>query len=504
MALDCSLGSMGILNDLFDGSCEQAVECDITLPDYCPDIARVLKCTVTPAVVSSKISGDRACADGSVCVRLVYCGEDSGIYSYEHECPFSKYAELGGEKNGSLITDIKTEYVNCRAISGRRAEVRAMLHISFKITALSQRSIITSVERQGVQTQKYALDISDIVACECKQFTVNETVELPADYLPADRIISVCAVPILNDTKIVKDKILIKGEAAVTVIYFSNGSGCETSKYCYSLFISQIVDMPGIDENCSADVTLKTVGVQCVGRNDAQSEIRLLDISVCIEACVKAYAQSQLECITDAYCIDGELSADYEPVDFYKSVDRFSDTFTSKCPVDFSSLDAQSIAAMWFDEPTVHKKISNSHIRISGTAPFNAITLDFDGKPSFCSREIDFEYSRKVDAPDDAVCTPCVSLNAYSVGQLNDSKAEIKAEFSVGAQVFERKTARALVSADVAEREKERLHSSAMIVYFPDEDEKMWDIARKFNTTVELIEAENASNNSGALLIPVI
>ena len=246
MALDCSLGSMGILNDLFDGACEQAVECDITLPDYCPDIARVLKCTVTPAVVSSKISGDRACADGSVCVRLVYCGEDSGIYSYEHECPFSKYAELGGEKNGSLITDIKTEYVNCRAISGRRAEVRAMLHISFKITALSQRSIITSVERQGVQTQKCALDISDIVACECKQFTVNETVELPADYLPADRIVSVCAVPILNDTKIVKDKILIKGEAAVTVIYFSNGLGCETSKYCYSLLISQIVDMPGI------------------------------------------------------------------------------------------------------------------------------------------------------------------------------------------------------------------------------------------------------------------
>ncbi|MGN1479269.1 MAG: hypothetical protein ACI4XH_05830, partial [Acutalibacteraceae bacterium] len=81
---------------------------------------------------------------------------------------------------------------------------------------------------------------------------------------------------------------------------------------------------------------------------------------------------------------------------------------------------------------------------------------------------------------------------------------EIKAEFGVCAQVFERKTARALVSADVTERENERRHSSAMIVYFPDEDEKMWDIARKFNTTVELIEAENASNNSGALLIPVV
>ena len=32
------------------GSCtaEQPIDADITLPDYCPDIRRVLKCLVTP------------------------------------------------------------------------------------------------------------------------------------------------------------------------------------------------------------------------------------------------------------------------------------------------------------------------------------------------------------------------------------------------------------------------------------------------------------------------
>ena len=32
---------------IYEGSVEQSVDSDLTLPDYCPDILRILKCTVT-------------------------------------------------------------------------------------------------------------------------------------------------------------------------------------------------------------------------------------------------------------------------------------------------------------------------------------------------------------------------------------------------------------------------------------------------------------------------
>lgn len=41
---------------VFDSSVEQSVDCDLTLPDYCPVIQRILKCQVTPQIALTKRS----------------------------------------------------------------------------------------------------------------------------------------------------------------------------------------------------------------------------------------------------------------------------------------------------------------------------------------------------------------------------------------------------------------------------------------------------------------
>ena len=38
---------------IYEGSVEQSVDSDLTLPDYCPDILRILKCTVPSTVIRS-------------------------------------------------------------------------------------------------------------------------------------------------------------------------------------------------------------------------------------------------------------------------------------------------------------------------------------------------------------------------------------------------------------------------------------------------------------------
>lgn len=42
---------------LYDGSQEQPVDLDISLPDYCPDIQRILKCQVYPPSRGGTSSG---------------------------------------------------------------------------------------------------------------------------------------------------------------------------------------------------------------------------------------------------------------------------------------------------------------------------------------------------------------------------------------------------------------------------------------------------------------
>ena len=56
--------AIAVCESVFDDFDERPVDCDFVLPDYCPDIAAVLKCTLEPVVQSKQLSGDRISADG--------------------------------------------------------------------------------------------------------------------------------------------------------------------------------------------------------------------------------------------------------------------------------------------------------------------------------------------------------------------------------------------------------------------------------------------------------
>ena len=64
----------------------QAAEQDFILPDYCPDIFRVLKCCIIPGVTSAGINGGKLTFELSVTIRVIYrTAEGGGVHCVE-EC----------------------------------------------------------------------------------------------------------------------------------------------------------------------------------------------------------------------------------------------------------------------------------------------------------------------------------------------------------------------------------------------------------------------------------
>ena len=48
---------------------QQLVDVDLTLPDYCPDIQKILKCMMTPKIFTKNISGGQLQIDGTTEAR---------------------------------------------------------------------------------------------------------------------------------------------------------------------------------------------------------------------------------------------------------------------------------------------------------------------------------------------------------------------------------------------------------------------------------------------------
>ena len=108
---------------LLDSAAEQTVECDVLLPDYCPDIVRVLCCGIDAAVTDCRINKTTLTVDGTANVDICYMAEVGGVKRVGYSVPFSKSFELKVQpKNPIWAVNVRQGHTNCRAASKRRAE----------------------------------------------------------------------------------------------------------------------------------------------------------------------------------------------------------------------------------------------------------------------------------------------------------------------------------------------------------------------------------------------
>ena len=85
---------------------------------------------------------------------------------------------------------------------------------------------------------------------------------------------------------------------------------------------------------------------------------------------------------------------------------------------------------------------------------------------------------------------PSVSVSSFECLQGNKDTIDVKAELQINCSVFG-ETEIDIVS-DICEGiSEEKNRNSAITVYFPKCEETLWDIAKRYNTTVESIMSEN-------------
>ncbi len=508
MSVELTSKSIGLGETYFDNFVEQGVDCDITLPDYCPDIMRILKCTFQNSVSNSKIIGDRATADGNTKIRVVYADEKNKIFCYEQDYPFSKYAELNAAYDDAVLCcSVKTEYVNCRAVSKRRIDVHGVVSIRFRVSGNKQETLISDACGDGVQLKRKGIDIDDVVAVAVKNFEVSQVENVGDSNQGIGKVLDVYAAPILNESKIIKGKILLKGELAVRAVYCADSSENETCTLCCNIPFNEIVEAAQVNDECKVDVKLYVNQMSAEPKTDNDGEYRYMNINADVTAHVTAYAKQQIKVITDAYSTEMDIDAKYRPVEFLCVSQNFNDTVTCKQSLDVSSLKPQKLYAYMSFNPDYRCRFDGDKMFVTGKIPVSLIVIDGDGVPVLCEREAEFEYNRTVENAENLICDPQLTVGGCSCSLSGDGRAEFKAEVCVSAVVFKNIREKVVTSLEVQEGATKK-KKPALVICFCSGGESVWDIARKYNTTVEEIMEENELKsdyleNKTMLMIPV-
>ncbi len=509
MSIELTTRNIGTGESFYDNYIEQGVDCDITLPDYCPDIMRIIKCTLTSEISNSKLIGDRATADGNAKIRIVYTDEKNNIFCYDQDYPFSKYAELSTAYDDAfLCCSTKTEYVNCRAVSKRRIDVHGMVGLRFKVIGNKNIPLISDANGDGIQLRKKGLDIDNISGVTVKSFEVSQVENVGDSNGGIGKIIDAFASPILNECKLIKGKILIKGELLVRVVYCSDTGSNEACVLNCLLPFNEIAEAAAVTDNCKADVKMHVTRLTAEPKTDNDGEYRYMNINAEVFAQLTVYEKTSVRIVTDAYSTDVDLSSEYSTMEFMQISHDMKENILCKQSLDVSSMKPQKLYAFTIMHPEHRYRFDGDKVVISGKIPVNLIVIDSEGTPVLCEREAEFEYAKTVDSCDDLMLDPHVSIGGCSATLDTDGRVDFKAEVLLNGHLMKCSREKVLTSLSSQEGASEKNRKPAVVIYFCSEGESIWNIARKYNTTVEDIMLENDLTtdfvvNKHMLLIPV-
>ena len=132
--------AVSVKETVFDGCSEQPVDLDLTLPDYCPDIMRILKCRVNPKILTKSISADRLEIEGNAELKILYVDAvKKTLRCSDHNIPFSASFNMKQSPQNAVVSaKVRTEYINCRALSPRRLDIHGAFSVCAKVICKSE------------------------------------------------------------------------------------------------------------------------------------------------------------------------------------------------------------------------------------------------------------------------------------------------------------------------------------------------------------------------------
>lgn len=477
----------------FEEAAEQQIESDITLPDYFPDIVRVIKCTLKANIVSVSSGGNRITADGNAIISVLYICESGKLHCFEQKIPVSKYVETPKAEECTCVASAKTQYVNCRVISQRRIDIRGSIGIDFKAYEKCDKKIVSSCENKNIQLRTKSANVSNLKDCVSRCFSMNETIEIGASQGTIGQIVRCNAIAVLDSTKLVAGKILVKGELKVKVVFLTDGE-CVLEKIENSMPISQIIEA-ATTESCSDFVTLSVPSVEVHAKTDSSGALRLIDVSAVIRADVSVYENEEIQYSTDAYSTEYETDFQRESVELKSIFEKFSDTYLCKGSVEISGSAVKSIEDIFCNGLNYTVSLSGNEMLISGKANVSFLAVNSEDELQSFDRELDFQYKRATTLGESF----SVSCNVTPMGidyiLSAENKLDIRIETEISGLIFDASKKQIISDISCDEAKKKKKRSAALTIYFAQQGEEIWEIARRYNTRVDLICAENNINS---------
>ncbi len=493
MELELKFAELACCEPVGDLVTTQEESMETAIPEYCPDIARIVDTVGQLRLREKHPAGQQLTMGGSVVLTVLYTSEESaGLRSLSMEVPFSCQVEDKrlADCDAVCVTG-RLLLAEAKAVTARKLYLRVMPEFTVSGYARRRQRLCCGTEEDpALRVRRQEAELELLTAVEEREFSFAQ--EVAPDGPPPEDVLMERTAARVEECRRVGSRLVLKGQAEVCVLY--RGDNQELAAYRTALPFSQLLDGLDLPEGAETEARIQW----------ASSEIRVLrtengpafGITVTVCAALLVRRKQQVSYIEDLYSLHHAAQVRRQetplPVAWQRNIP--SQEAVQQLEFGQGRPFAYLTAAECSGVSTVQE---GGGPALRCTVRLRVLYLDESGTP-VCA-----ERSAEVTAP--AAWEPQTVRAACGLPQMQITGSTCR--LSVPVRFEARRCLRRPVAAVTAVELQDPPEGPqpSLILRRMAEGETLWDIARQYRTDEEAIRAANELTEDrpeGMLLIP--
>ncbi len=460
------------------------IELEGVIPEYSPDISRLVRVDASPYVESVKCS-EKCEISGRIIFGLLYESDYKSKLAYTtFTVPFELKCDIASARETYPTVKCDCTYLTCRLLGQRKVSVKAKLE---GVVSGVQVDDFTMASNMGDDLNTYfkttMLSATIPVAKAETSCEIKENIRL-------NEVVS--SVVYANATFSKPEAEAFETSASVRS-YMEIHALCELENGEYKMFEQKIpvevsVKSDSISSDSILDGEIDNVDLSAVADLDEYGENKLINVRCTVKASLTVKKASDITLPLDAFCKKQECKCERTPV----VIDQ-----TKKQSGKSISLERTHSAEGEIDSVIS----SDTFIEIFEARPTaNTLLVKGKAKTEVLAKSGESVVSRTfTDDFEDSVPFDCDTTPEIAGVTVFESKAELygdtlnlKAMAFVDIETTEHNQYDVLTMLELGEAVESA--SGGFKFYYPDSDETVWDIAKKYHIDPQRILTENAEN----------
>lgn len=492
---------------------------DYNVPDYRPDIVKVLKEKGELHFDEVKAAAGAAWLKGRLVFRVLYRSdqENGKISCLKGEIPFQEKLNMDGVQEYDVIqASGEIEDLTIGVIHSRKISVRAVILLKTEEPQEKEDELCVGIEADDGCEKRYRnTNILQLLCMKRDQCRQKSEITLPSSKPNVQEILWK-SLEIRNlDTKMGQDGVKLSGEVLISVLYQEEE---ETDRVQWYETVIPLDCGVECDAGTEADIIYKVkarpASMELEVKPDYDGEERVLVLELVMNLDIRVWKEQEISMLEDVYSLKKEII----PVRTGVTLQHISVKNDSQCRLTEQMELAESqekILQICSCEGTVHlesTELTEQGVRAEGILVTELLYITTDDQmPIGSAREI-YPFEQLIEIPQQTVRTErnkpegpetleqknklqteldC-RISQLSAVMLDQDHVEIKAVIGLNLLAFEQEQIDNITDTCEEPLDMEQLQKRPGLVgYIAKDGDSLWSIAKENHTTVEDILRDN-------------